>query len=209
MSEAKGSAVLPVRLVSFGYQYGSEPSAGYVMNVHSMVPGPDKEMRKYDGTFVGLQKQMFASAEFKTNYKNEILRPVLKFIKHKITGEPFEDPRKKKKEEEEDEEEAEEEEEEEEAEEEEEEEEEEEAEEEEEEKDDGVIVIAIGCDQGKHRSVATVERLAIDIPKTFAQCDIEIVHRDVAKDKTDAQRSKQRNDRRKEKRNQHFYSDDY
>jgi RNase adaptor protein for sRNA GlmZ degradation len=109
MSEEKKQQVLPVRLISFGYQYGAEPAAEYSINVHSLVPGPDKEMRKYDGTFVGLQKQIYASADFKNNYKDEILRPVLKFIKHKITGEPFDDPKKKKKNQEDDEDEEEEE----------------------------------------------------------------------------------------------------
>lgn len=107
------------KLISFGHKYG-KPDADLLISVVDM-PGPSKELRKYNGQNKRLQKELFENPEFSMRYK-QIVEQVQSFLNNNSSD---------------------------------------------------MITIAIGCEKGKHRSVAIVEKLVGDIGSDMVQ------HRDI------------------------------
>jgi UPF0042 nucleotide-binding protein len=66
------------------------------------------------------------------------------------------------------------------------------------------LVIAIGCEEGIHRSVALIERLAADISKHDNDLDVQTLHRDIEHKQQIKKKQKEYDQRRKEKRGTNF-----
>ncbi len=63
------------------------------------------------------------------------------------------------------------------------------------------ITIAVGCEQGRHRSVAVIERLAELLSSTY---NVQINHRDLQRTKSEKTRQKERTKNRDKKYNNEF-----
>jgi len=61
------------------------------------------------------------------------------------------------------------------------------------------VTIAVGCEEGKHRSVAIIEKLAREV--VFAHSECEIHHRDLERKKKQIKLRKKIDQRRNEKQN--------
>ena len=59
------------------------------------------------------------------------------------------------------------------------------------------LVVGIGCEEGKHRSVAIVERLAMDLGKLFEEVEVE--HRDIGRKRDEKKKNRSYVERRKQK----------
>lgn len=59
------------------------------------------------------------------------------------------------------------------------------------------LVVGIGCEEGKHRSVAIVEKLTLDLKEFFEK--IEIEHRDINRKKNEKSKNRTYSERRKQK----------
>lgn len=67
------------------------------------------------------------------------------------------------------------------------------------------IFVGIGCQLGRHRSVAIVEKIGQDLKKAFPECNIFLQHRDIDRKGSEKQQKQKRDQIRNSKKN--FLSD--
>ena len=67
------------------------------------------------------------------------------------------------------------------------------------------IFVGIGCQLGRHRSVAIVEKIGQDLKKVFPECNIFLQHRDIDRKGSEKQEKQKRDQIRNSKKN--FLSD--
>jgi RNase adaptor protein for sRNA GlmZ degradation len=74
------------------------------------------------------------------------------------------------------------------------------------------LTIAVGCEEGKHRSVAVIEKLLIDLKTEIDEGkweEMTTYHRDIDHKQKKITQQKQYDKRRQEKRGQQFQDEDY
>lgn len=78
-------------------------------------------------------------------------------------------------------------------------------------KNPNVVMVAIGCEEGKHRSVAIIEKLKLDLNNQYDENlyeSIVVSHRDIDHKQKQITQKKQYDKRRQEKRGQCFQDED-